>query len=69
MMWAPYERSERMWRRVGLKVSLCRVFLPAFALGRQEGEAGRGWEEAETGGTSNRGDGDISPSSWDRRRG
>lgn len=55
-----------MWSGVGPKAALCRVFLPAFAL---RGEAGRGWEEAETGGTTKRGDGDISPSSWDRRRG
>lgn len=58
-----------MWRGVGPKAALCRVFLPAFALRGQGGEAGIGWEEAETGGTTKRGDGDISPSSWDRRRG
>ncbi len=51
-----------MWRGVGPKAALCRVFLPAFALRGQEGEA-------ETGGTTKRGDGDISTSSWDRRRG
>lgn len=68
MMWAPYKKSERMWRRVGPNVALCRLFLLAFALG-QEREAERGWEEAEAGGKTNRGDGDISPFSLDRRHG
>lgn len=56
-----------MWRRVGPNVALCKLFLPAYAHGGQEGEAERGWEEAEAGGETNRGD--INPFSLDRRHG
>lgn len=58
-----------MWRRVWPNVALCRLFLPAYALGGQDGEAERGWEEAEAGGKTNRGDDDINPFSLDRRHG
>lgn len=60
MMWAPYEkRSERMWRPMRTKV----------ALSKGKAEARRGWQEAEAGGKSDRGNGDICSFSLDRRRG